>query len=387
MPTHNRPVATFCMILCTVAFATPVAAQDAPRPLADAMRTAQGKTLDTSRSDALTRHQRSADLLEAHQQHAHAARVHELIGGAYTARADVARASLRRAAELRTLLHEHKKAGENLERLAKLAPDADARIALQWEALTAYERAGDKNTIKGMLEKVTAVESDAPEHLRGLLRAYVDHTDFMLHDAPPRFTSKNPHTIVSALGDRLGVERYTFTPDTRLVTRALLSLTRLEHTRWATIQLRGSIRRQKSSLDALITGQEDLVRSYEDVFSYGDLESTLEAGYRVGTLFDHFADVLEDGDNPFQPGTHQHNVYQQQLDDIAVPLRDEAIVRYEKIASKARQEGMLTDAVRRTYARLAILKPGIYTALLDPAHAVDEGGVASASFITSDDLD
>ena len=278
--------------------------------------------------------------------------------------AESARTHWARAAELRTEFGEHDVAARNLEEVAALSTSEGMRLAARWRALQAYATHGDTKTTTRLLRDLTRVDSSTPEHLRGLLTAYADHTVFMSTAVGPRGPLPDPDQHVHAL--YVALEGQPGSPEAALASRAMLTLARQHHVAWEALVLTGPIERQSAALQAKIEGSRTLMSAYERVYTYQYLPSTLAAGYEHGRIFDGFADTLWRAQIPFPEGTEEHTLYAKQLHDIALPLQDEAIQRYEAVVNKAAQLDVITPEVRAADARLVEIVPGYASKLGAP---------------------
>ena len=106
-----------------------------------------------------------------------------------------------------------------------------------------------------------------------------------------------------------------------------------------------------------IKGQQELNQKYERIYAYRNLEWTLAASFRVGSMYQRFAQALYDTPVPFAEGSEEWDIYRTQLDDIAVPLEDEAVKNYEKVIAKAREEKVVNEWTKRALEELNKYRP------------------------------
>ncbi|MFB6375086.1 MAG: hypothetical protein ABEN55_18645, partial [Bradymonadaceae bacterium] len=84
---------------------------------------------------------------------------------------------------------------------------------------------------------------------------------------------------------------------------------------------------------------------------------TLASSFRLGSLFQGFAESLYKVPIPFEPGSKKYMMYRTQLEDIAIPLEDKAIKRYKKTIKKAREEKIVNEWTKKTLNELNKYRP------------------------------
>ena len=257
-------------------------------------------------------------------------------------------------------------------------PKADAAM---WSAVESWEKAGKE---RDQLKAVDRYISDFGSKPENDLRVF---KGLAMKATYQREVRKSERGAKAAYEDIL--EAYVkrkIQPGTReayYVAEAQFRLTEFEFEKWDDIKLRGSLNKQKKALDAKITGQEKLVAQYEAVFVYGNLEWTIAAGYRVGNLFQRFANTLYDASVPFSEGSESYDIYRTQLDDIAVPLEDEAIVRYESIIGKAREEKVVNEWTKLALEQLNQYKPSEYPLFKEERQELEERPITGSGLVNT----
>ena len=154
--------------------------------------------------------------------------------------------------------------------------------------------------------------------------------------------------------------------------KAQFMLTEFEFAQWNKIAIRGNQKKQKKLLDARIKGQQALTPKYQKVYAYQNLEWSMAAGFREGNLFQEFAKALYNASVPFKEGSEEWDIYRGQLDDIAVPLEDEAVKKYELIVKKAREAKIVNDWTKRALEELNKYKPQDYPLFKEEREHIEE---------------
>jgi len=150
------------------------------------------------------------------------------------------------------------------------------------------------------------------------------------------------------------------TPEAYYAAKAEFMLVEYEFEEWDKIKLKGNVKKQGELLQQKIKGQQALTPMYEKVYAYRNLEWTLAAGYRLGNMYQRFANMLYDAPVPFPEGSEQWDIYRGQLDDIAIPLEDKAVESYVRVVDKGRQDKIVNEWTKRAVQELNKYRPAEY---------------------------
>jgi rubrerythrin len=142
--------------------------------------------------------------------------------------------------------------------------------------------------------------------------------------------------------------------------KAQFQLAEKKYQKWKKIKIDGDLSEQKKLLDKKIKEQKKVSKAFKKVWDYKNLEYTLASSFRVGSLFQGFAESLYQVPIPFDPGSEQYRMYRTQLEDIAIPLEDKAIERYEQTIKKAREEKIVNEWTKKTLNELNKYRPNEY---------------------------
>ena len=105
---------------------------------------------------------------------------------------------------------------------------------------------------------------------------------------------------------------------------------------------------------------KDLRRRYEDVLQYKYPSWNIAALYRRGHIFQLFAESLYEAPVPKSLSAEEEDVYRTTLEDIALPIEDEAVKNYEVAVQKARELKIVTEWTKRILQSLNKYKPADY---------------------------
>lgn len=129
---------------------------------------------------------------------------------------------------------------------------------------------------------------------------------------------------------------------------------------WDSIRIEGALQQQQNRLQERLDGIQDVQNNYREVLEFGNLDWNLAAYFRIANMLHRMADALYDVPNPFDEGTDEYWVYQDTLDDIAFPLEDNAVERYEQVIQRARQHEIVNEWTRRALEEIHEYEPTDY---------------------------
>jgi hypothetical protein len=137
-------------------------------------------------------------------------------------------------------------------------------------------------------------------------------------------------------------------------------LVEVEFEKYRSTKLKGSLPKQGKIIKKLQKRLPELTTRYAAVLQYKSLEWTLAALFRIGGLFEVFAIALYEAPIPESFNDEMRDLYQTQLEDLALPLEDEAVKKYEKAYEKAREERVTNAWTKRIVQALNKFKPSEY---------------------------
>ena len=130
-------------------------------------------------------------------------------------------------------------------------------------------------------------------------------------------------------------------------------------------EIRGTITQQGRTIKKLQTTSRQLSVRFSEVFDFKNLTWTLAAYYRLASLFQRFAEKLYKAPIPAAIARDEDAaaMYRMQLEDVAVPIEDEAVQRFEKALAVARENRIVNEWTRRILEVLNKYKPSTYPLL------------------------
>lgn len=288
--------------------------------------------------------------------------------------------ALRNSAVLRENLQSYTEAGKAYERYNSTFPTRSEASETSWRAVEVWKKAGDSaKMIKAINTYIKDHGSDANSArvLEGLMMIADYHESKRDVAQADRFYKR----IIDEYQTR-AVQPAS--PGAYFAAKSQFMLAERNFAVWNKVQIKGSLNNQKKLLNQKIGGQKKLTAEYESVWAYQSLEWTMASSYRIGSLFQQFAQSLYNVPIPFREDSEEYEVYRTQLEDVAIPLEDEAIRRYEATIAKARQEKIVNEWTKRTLEELNRYKPADYPLYKEERTAFETRMVTGRDLISAE---
>lgn len=126
------------------------------------------------------------------------------------------------------------------------------------------------------------------------------------------------------------------------------------------IKLSGPLAKQKKQLKQKIELLKKLELAYSEVITYKVVDWILAALFRVGHLYQLFAEMMYKAPIPKNFTQEEKDNYQTQLEDAAIKYEDTAVARYEKALAAARRYKVVNAWTKKILESLNKYKPAKY---------------------------
>lgn len=262
--------------------------------------------------------------------------------------------ALLNAAILQENLQNYSEAGRGYDRFVRTYPDNDKASDSAWQASIVWEKSGNKSKMVDTIEAFVRDYGSEPKNDAKVMEGLAKIAEYYESRNDERRADKQYKRIIDEYmrrGIQPGSKPAYYAAESEFM------LVEREYDDWAKIKIQGNLKRQKRLLKEKIEGQKALTPKYEKVYEYRSLEWTMAASYRVGKMHQDFANSLYEVPIPFKEGSQQYDIYRTQLEDIAIPLEDEAIRRYEATIDRAREAKIVNEWTTKTLEQLNKYKP------------------------------
>lgn len=270
--------------------------------------------------------------------------------------------ALLNVAQFKEYLQRYSEAAQGYESFYQAYPEHEFAPVVLWAAAEAWEKAGNEQSmiriVRDFIQRYENTVEHAERAMQGrkkLARRYDDRGE-------TRNRNREYDAILAAFTTWQEAEEE---PERFNSMRAMAAETRFmqveeDFARWDDIRIRGNLAQQQRLLGQKIDGIDDLVKNYQTVLEYRNLDWNLAVYFRLGNILHRFAEELYEVPVPFPEGSDEYWEYRDVLDEIAFPLEDAAIERYEEAFTRARDNEIVNQWTRRTLEELHSFQPANY---------------------------
>lgn len=289
--------------------------------------------------------------------------------------------SLLNAAVLAENLQRYREAAERYEQYVATYPDREQAPEAQWQAVEAWQKADRKRKMVQAIRDFRENYGDKPERSKRVLEGMMRIAKWYREEGREDDAAEMYNEVLTEFEER---ELAGGSDSAYYAAKAQFELAERQYKDWKEIKIDGSLSQQKNKLQEKIKVQKEVQKEFKKVFAYQNLEWTLASGYRLGSLFQGFAESLYNVPIPFEPGTPQYDTYMRRLEQIAFELEDKAIARYVKTIEKAREEKIVNKWTKRTLEELNAYRPKEYPLYKEARLARQKRMVTGRSLLTDD---
>ena len=287
-------------------------------------------------------------------------------------------AALLSAAVIQENLQKYEQAARGYERFVNEFPDDKQAAQAQWQASLVWEKAGQKSKMIDAIEKFYRQYGGDAKVDDKVMEGLAKIADYHEARRDRRAADRQYERILDEYMRR-GIQPGS--GPAFHAAKARFMLVERDYAEWEKVRIRGNRKAQEKLLKEKIAGQKELTGKYEEVYGYASLEWTMAASFRIGKMYQEFAKSLYEVPIPFREDSEQYEIYRTQLEDVAIPLEDEAIRRYEATISKAREAKVVNEWTKRTLEELNKYKPSEYPLYHEEQRSVQKKRVSGGDYL------
>ncbi|WP_168210759.1 tetratricopeptide repeat protein [Persicimonas caeni] len=295
--------------------------------------------------------------------------------------ADKRQNALRSASVLTENLQRYERAAKLYEQYVRAYPSAEDSAGAQWRALKSWQKAGEPRKMMKAISTYRREFGGSADKNAKVLEAMMMVAEHYEDSGDERKATKWYEDIVEEFKKR-SPEGDPASAYYAANARFLLAEESFQD--WKAIEIKGSMKRQGRLLKKKIEVQKEVAKEFQEVWSYGSLEWTLASTFRIGSLYQAFAESLYNVPIPFEEGTEEFDIYRMQLDDMVIPLEDKAIQYYEQTIAKAREEKVVNEWTKKTLEELNKFMPDKYPLYKEERREVAKRARTGTSFMSAD---
>ena len=276
-------------------------------------------------------------------------------------------------------LQRYEESARRYEQYVSEYPDREDAHLAQWQAAESWKKAERPERMIAAIQKYRNNYGAPKDRTERVLEGMMRIAEYRQKEGDTDEAVEMYNSILEEFQKRGSP---TGTDAAYYAAEAQFRLAEREYAEWSDITIDGSLDEQKSKLQKKVQGQKDVAAVYRKVFNYKNLEWTLAAGFRLGSLFQGFAESLYQVPIPFEPGTERYNIYRTQLEDIAIPLEDKAVERYAQTIERAREAKVVNKWTKRALEELNKYRPEEYPLYKEARQARQRSIVTGRSLLS-----
>ena len=265
--------------------------------------------------------------------------------------------ALYRAGLLQEQNQDYRAAATNFERYAKLFPDKADTPEVFFRAGNNFAKLEDTRNEIRVYETFARRYGQDPKENGRVIKGLARIADIYFEKNRKREARRAWQRVIDEF-NRRGLQAGAF--EAKYPAEAQFRLVEVDFTSYEQMKLSGSLKNQGRVIKEMQKRIKDLSRRYAEVIPYKNFEWTLAALYRLGHLYQLFATALYEAPIPGGFGPDEEDMYRTQLEDIALPIEDLAVQRYEQAYEKAREFRVSNDWTKKILIALNKYKPSDY---------------------------
>ncbi|MBA2662518.1 MAG: tetratricopeptide repeat protein [Bradymonadaceae bacterium] len=289
--------------------------------------------------------------------------------------------ALKSVAVLYENLQRYDEASKSYIQFARAYPNDPQAGPGMWQAVLVYQKAGNTRQMIDTIQTYIREYGQNPENSLKVLEGMTIIADHHENSKDRRNAAIWYRTVLNEFSKR-GMAPAS--PAAFYSGKAEFMLVEHEFDKWKALKINGNLRNQERLLKEKIAGQQKLTEQYNLVMGHRSLEWTMAANFRIGSLLQHFAAALYEVPIPFPEGSDEFDIYQERLEDIAIPLEEAAIARYEATIKRAQQDKIVNEWTKRTLDELNKFKPGEYPLYKEERRSVQKRTVTGLPYLDSE---
>jgi TolA-binding protein len=292
--------------------------------------------------------------------------------------------ALRNAAVLSTNLQRFSEGAKLYEQYVRTYPEADDSDAVQWEAVKTWKKAGEPQKMMSALStyrRKVGVEADKTSNVLEGMMMVADHYESR---GDQRQATKWYEDIIEEFNAR---QPGNGTPSAFYAAKSRFMLADQTFAKWKAIEIKGSMKQQGRLLKEKINSAKKVNSEFQEVWQFGSLEWLLASTFRIGNMYQSFAESLYNVPIPFEQDSDEWYIYREQLDEIAIPFEDKAVENYEKVIAKARDEKVVNEWTKQTLEELNKFMPAKYPLYKEERREVADRTRTGTSFMGGEDYE
>jgi tetratricopeptide (TPR) repeat protein len=292
-------------------------------------------------------------------------------------------AALKRAAIILKYTEEYDRAAELFLRYHATYPEQEDAPALMYEAALMYEKLDNITKMTKTFEDFRKKYGSDPEYLTFVLESYTKQADLARAKGDERRARTlygNVQREYQASNAPTGIPAY-------YAAKAQFMLADMDYETWAAIKPGTSLKSFEEGLDKKIKMEADVAALFAQVTAYQNIEWSMAALFRVGSMKHNFAKVLANAKCPNGLDQDTCDGVREGLIEQSLVFTDQARQFYEKVDEEARRRAVTNEWSKRALNGLNDIDPKQYPVFEGERTALRTTNFSPVSTLTPTELE
>lgn len=266
------------------------------------------------------------------------------------------------AARLLEQTQQYKRAANAYIRFVDQYPDHEDVAQIYLGAATCYERLDDqKNALKiylNFIQRYGSIDKNSKLVISSLAKTL----DIYKKYGNNRAVKATRQKLIDEF-ERRGLQPGSY--EARFPAQARFEQIEARFENFTRLKIKGSMRKQGQIIKSMKEEIAGLTEEYSALLKYKSLDWNIAAFYRIGLLRQLFSKALYNIPLPQGLSPEEEDIYVTQIEEIAIPIEDDAVQRFETAYQKAREFRISNDWTRKILLSLNQYKPAEYPTFKD----------------------
>lgn len=266
------------------------------------------------------------------------------------------------AARLLEQTQQYKEAAKAYVRFAEKYPEHEGVAEIYLGAATCYERLSDEksalNLYRSFIKRYGSDEKNSKLVISSLAKSLEIYKKYGNQKA----IKATRQQIIDEFEQR-GLKPGSY--EARFPAQARFEQIEARFERFTKLKIKGSMRKQGKIIKTMKEEIAGLTEEYSALLKYKSLDWNIAAFYRIGLLRQLFSKALYNIPLPQGLSPEEEDIYVTQIEEIAIPIEDDAVQRFETAYQKAREFRISNEWTRKVLESLNQYKPAEYPTFKD----------------------
>jgi len=266
------------------------------------------------------------------------------------------------AARLLEQTQQYKRAAQAYVRFADKYPEHEGVAEIYLGAATCYERLEDeKSALKIYRNFIKRYGSDE-KNSSLVITSLAKSLDIYKKYGNKKATRSTRQQLIDEF-ERRALKPGSF--EARFPAQARFEQIEARFERFTRLKIKGNMRQQGKVIKKMKEEIAGLTEEYSALLKYKSLDWNIAAFYRIGLLRQLFSKALYNIPLPKGLSPEEEDIYVTQIEEIAIPIEDDAVQRFETAYQKAREFRISNEWTRKVLLSLNQYKPAEYPTFKD----------------------